>query len=221
MYYEIPIIIFIVLLVLLLVRKLTFSVGERGEHAVAWRLGRLRRDQYFVINDLMIEKKNGHTTQIDHVVISPFGIFVIETKNFSGYIYGSENAYQWLKRWKGYARGGVYRESELSFDNPVLQNGSHVQALYELLHNQCTKFIPIIAFSPKATLKVNVPNVYVIYWTQVLDVIKRYKEEVMSAEQAKEIYNYLLTLNIKDKERRKAHAERAQIYKNNYKHKIP
>lgn len=216
MLYEIPFILFVVLVFFLLVRRLTFSAGDAGEHAVARILTNLPKDRYFIINDLMIEKRNGHTTQIDHVVISPYGIFVIETKNISGYVYGSEYSQEWKRHWRGYMRGGFYGYNDMLFDNPVLQNGSHVKALFELLHNYSTKFIPIIAFSPNSVLKVNVQNVDVVYWGQVIGVIGRYKEEVMSVAQAQEIYNFLLALNIKDKERRDTHAVRAQAYKNTY-----
>lgn len=206
----------VVLPIVVTIRRVTLSAGDVGERAVARRLRRLPRNRYFIINDLMIEKKNGHTSQIDHVVVSPYGIFVIETKNISGYIYGSEYSQKWERHWKGYKRGGYYGSDDRPFDNPVLQNGAHVKALYEQLRNCNTRYVPIIAFSPQAELKVDVRGVDVVYWTQVKDVIKRYTEEVMSVTQAREIYEYLLSINIKDKARRRAHADNAQMYKNNY-----
>lgn len=193
------------------------SAGDVGEYAVARRLRSLPKDRYFVINDLMIEKSNGHTSQIDHVVVSPYGVFVIETKNISGFIYGSEYSKEWTRHWRGYKRGGYYGYDDMPFDNPVLQNGAHVKALFEQLRHFHAKFIPIIAFSPQATLKVDVRNVDVVYWSQITSVIKRYNEEVMSTEQTREIYESLLAINIADKARRKTHAVRAQINKNNYK----
>lgn len=209
-------IIAIILLAFAIYRRLTYSAGGAGERSVAWRLRWLPKDRYFVINDLMIEKRNGNTSQIDHVVVSPYGIFVIETKNISGYVYGSEYSQQWKRYWKGYKRGGRYGEDELMFDNPVLQNGSHVKALIEQLHNYYPKFIPIVAFSPQATLKVDVRGVDVIYWTELRSVIKSYKEEVMSVEKAQEIYELLLSLNIKDKARRQEHVERVERNKRYY-----
>lgn len=208
--------VFVVLYVLLFIRALTSTAGGQGEHAVARRLRRLPKDRYFIINDLMIEKYNGHTTQIDHVVISPYGVFVIETKNISGYVYGYELSPQWKRHWKGYKRNGLYGSDTMIFDNPILQNGAHIKALRERLRNYNTRFISIIAFSPKATLKVDVHDVDVIYWNQIVDVIKMYHEEVMSIDQAREIYEFLSNINISDKEQRKAHAERAQRYKNEY-----
>lgn len=207
---------FVLLLAFAVYRKLTYSAGDEGEHAVARILKRLPRDRYFTINDLMIKKRNGHTSQIDHVVVSPYGIFVIETKNITGHVYGSEFAPQWTRYWKGYKRGGYYGTDNLSFGNPVMQNGAHVKALWEQLQDYYPKFIPIVAFSPQAELKVAVHGVDVIYWTEIKSVIKRYSEEVMTVEKAQEIYKFLLSINIKDKARRQEHAERVQTYKQLY-----
>ena len=208
------------ILTLLFIRKFPFiwmSAGDKGEYHVEKRLKKLDKEKYFVINDLLIQRKNGRTSQIDHVVVSPYGIFVIETKNISGYIYGSEYGKKWVRHWKGYKRGGYYGEDTLEFDNPVLQNGAHVKALYEHLGHYAPKLIPIIAFSPEATLKVIVDDVCVTYWTEITDIIKRYHEEVISVEQAQEIYHLLLTLNIQDEKARQQHVIRASINKNNYK----
>ena len=194
-------------------RGLTYSPGDAGEGAVAWRLRWLPRDQYFIINDLMIEKRNGYTAQIDHVVVSPYGIFVIETKNISGHVYGSEDSKTWTRYWKGYKRGGFYGEDNMSFYNPVLQNDAHIKALYEQLRNYHPKFVSIIAFSPQARLKVNVQRAVVIYWTYIRRVITHYNEQVMSIETAQEIYQYLLSINIEDKARRQEHVAQAEINK--------
>lgn len=65
--------------------------GYLGEAAVASRLGKLPQEHYRVFNDIMLQTKRG-TTQIDHIVVSIYGIFVIETKNYKGWITGSEFA---------------------------------------------------------------------------------------------------------------------------------
>ena len=65
------------------------SVGKGGEYEVAGKLNRLPADEYFVLNDLMVTDARGITTQIDHVVISRFGLFVIETKCYKGWIFAN------------------------------------------------------------------------------------------------------------------------------------
>lgn len=206
----------IFLFLIALYRRLSYSPGDEGEYAVFQQLKRLPEDKYYIINDLMFHRRNGHTTQIDHVVVSPYGIFVIETKNISGHIYGSEYSKTWTRYWKGYARGGYYDEDELTFDNPVLQNGAHVKALYEQLSIYNVRLIPIIAFSDEAELKVNVHGVDVVYWSDVVDVIKRYKEPMITIEEVREICDRLLSIDITDKEARKQHAINAQINKEKY-----
>ena len=130
----------------LLVLMTRFSPEEAGEKAVARRLWLLSSKKYFVINDLLFEKANGNTTQIDHVVVSPYGVFVIETKNISGYIYGSENSSTWTRHWKGYAPGGVYKQDTRTFDNPIHQNEAHVKALAQILSS-----FPLSLFQVKLT----------------------------------------------------------------------
>ena len=66
------------------------SKGRIGEHRVAHILGKLPKDRYRLINNLLLRTSSGGTTQIDHVVISEYGIFVIETKFYKGWIYGGE-----------------------------------------------------------------------------------------------------------------------------------
>ena len=62
--------------------------GLRGERKVFSILKELP-DEYYIWNDIVLQR-NGYSVQIDHIVISPYGIFVIETKNFKGWIYGQD-----------------------------------------------------------------------------------------------------------------------------------
>lgn len=175
-------IVFIAAILILFRKQIFATAGEKGEMAVAIRLSNLPKNDYFVINDLLFRRQNGRTSQIDHVVVSRYGIFVIETKNISGYIYGGEYSQTWTRFWQGYARGGRYQKDVIAFDNPVLQNGAHVKALYEELKQYSVLYVPIVAFSPKAELRVDVKGVPVVYWNQIGDVIKRYKEPCITKE---------------------------------------
>lgn len=206
----------VLFLIIVIYKSVFVSAGQVGENAVAKRLRRLPKKEYFVINDLLLQKMNGRTTQIDHVVVSPYGIFVIETKNISGYIYGSEYSKTWTRHWQGFARGGYYTSNELSFDNPVLQNGAHVKALYEVLKQYDIRFVSIVAFSPDAELKVMVQGVDVVCWPKIVDVIERYKEPCITINQAKNIFNILQTINITDKTARKQHVIDVQNIKTTY-----
>ena len=98
--------------------------GRRGEKMVAKELARLKKKDFIVINDLMLPSANGRTSQIDHVVVSTRGIFVIETKNHAGRISGGEHAQYWQQHLPSQSR---------TFYNPLLQNRSHLRAIRRLL----------------------------------------------------------------------------------------
>jgi len=83
----VPLIILIITAVVL--KKFTPRFhGIIGERLVTSVLSALDSKKYLIINDLMVENE-GKTSQIDHVVISNYGIFVIETKNYNGWILGN------------------------------------------------------------------------------------------------------------------------------------
>ncbi|MBT6962002.1 MAG: NERD domain-containing protein, partial [Rhodospirillaceae bacterium] len=65
------------------------SKGQQGEQEVRNRLGRrLDKTTYQTLNNITLAVQ-GTTTQIDNIVVSRFGVFVIETKNMSGWIFGA------------------------------------------------------------------------------------------------------------------------------------
>lgn len=113
----------IVVLVVLILRFPKIK-GIIGELYVAAFLKILPNDKYSVINNLLFTW-NGHSTQIDHIVVSIYGIFVIETKYYKGLIYGGENSEYWLQNIYG---------NKHQFRNPILQNQGHIRALKHLLH---------------------------------------------------------------------------------------
>jgi ssDNA-binding Zn-finger/Zn-ribbon topoisomerase 1 len=97
------------------------SFGELRVRATA----KLRLDgtRYRSLHNLTLPTPDG-TTQIDHVVVSKFGIFVIETKNLSGWIFGDERSRKWTQS----IYGNKYR-----FQNPLHQNYKHLKAVEDLL----------------------------------------------------------------------------------------
>lgn len=94
--------------------------GREGERRVAKELSRLRSKDFITLNDLLISTRGGNTVQIDHVVVSTRGIFVIETKAYAGIVKGKENEKYWEQR--------MWLKSRW-FYNPLWQNDSHVRAL--------------------------------------------------------------------------------------------
>ena len=69
------------------------------------------------------------TTEIDVLMISPKGLFVFESKNYSGWIFGSENQKNWYQTLPA-GRGRSHKEN---FYNPIMQNRSHIKHLKAFL----------------------------------------------------------------------------------------
>lgn len=183
----------IVLIISIWLRR---SKGRIGEHRVANILGRLPKDRYQVINDLLLRTSSGNTTQIDHVVISQYGIFVIETKFYKGWIFGGENSEYWTQNIYGH---------KYSLRNPIHQNQGHIRALKHLLKDfGDIPFISIVAFSRQCRLGVNA-STPVIYWNQIPRIINQFRDKHLNPTQVISIHNHLIESNRDSKESRKEH----------------
>ncbi|MBC30954.1 MAG: hypothetical protein CMH48_08915 [Muricauda sp.] len=120
--------------------------GSLGEFYVARILKRLNKKDYIVYNNIYL-KKNGKTSQVDHLIISIYGIYVIETKNYKGWIFGHEKSKYWSQT--------LYKK-KYKFFNPVIQNWTHINFIKSLSRDlKNTHFFPIIVFTGKAKLKKN------------------------------------------------------------------
>lgn len=151
--------------------------GDIGEGTVARRLKSLPCNKYTVFNDVMVKTGRG-SVQIDHIVVSQYGIFVIETKNISGIISGTENGENWTKTDNG---------RRYEFFNPITQNTGHINALAHKLNVPTSKFISIIAFSTRGRFMCRQLPDSVIYIPQVAGKIKCYRDIKLSVKRANEI----------------------------------
>ena len=158
--------------------------GAIGEISVAGELAQLPTDQYLTINNVMLHTKTG-TTQIDHVIVSVYGIFVIETKNHTGTIIGNEFDTNWIKRTKS----GRY-----SFYNPIKQNQGHIKNLASLLKIPETAFIPLVVFSDSCVLQISTVH-RVINAHYLLPTIRYYKEVKFTFSQVTEFANSIREIN--------------------------
>lgn len=156
--------------------------GAIGERVVSDILSKLPSDKYYVMNDLLLEIGN-KTAQIDHVVISAYGIFVIETKNYSGVIIGNENDKKWIQI--------TGDNTKYEFYNPIRQNRNHCRAISECLgFGNPGYYIPITVFLPECELQVET-RCPVIYTDNLLEFIGKYKHSVIRGLTAMDFYNKL------------------------------
>lgn len=166
--------------------------GFMGEFWVKQELRKLPKDKYIVLNDIMLSDNNG-THQIDHLVISKFGIFVIEMKNYYGLIKGKEFDNKWcqyLGKIKNY------------FINPIHQNYGHIKSLLNYINLDEDKFISIICFSNQAKVNLKIKNV--VQLDYLIDRIRSYKKEIIF-DDLKELEQIILSNNVVDKDERKKH----------------
>ena len=198
---EITSYLFILLAILalaILVRWLTPSRGKQGENSVARILKKLPKKEYRVINDVVLPTPYG-SSQIDHIVVSPYGIFVIETKNYCGGIYGTEHGEYWTKNVYGH---------KYDFYNPILQNTGHVTALRKNLKDyRSFPIFSIVAFSRQASLDVSIQEAIVVYWNQIPRVIRQFRETKLSSKQVESIYDEIVAINKASASIRKNHGQ--------------
>jgi len=119
--------------------------GEGLVKLAAWL--RLPSDTYHRIHNVTLETPDG-TTQIDHVVVSRFGIFVVETKTMKGWIFGGEHQAQWTQK--------IFKKS-FRFQNPLRQNYKHVKALEAVLDVTPEVIHSVVVFAGQSTFKTSMP----------------------------------------------------------------
>ncbi|QKG00173.1 NERD domain-containing protein [Aeromonas hydrophila] len=108
----------------------------------------LDKQEYHLLKDVTLPTPQG-TTQIDHVLVSRFGVFVIETKNIKGWIFGNPAHKSWTQQ--------IYRRRH-SFQNPLRQNYLHVMTLRSLLGLADHQLHSIIYFIGDCTFKTPMPD---------------------------------------------------------------
>ena len=167
-------------------------VGWFGEHWTRQALKKLPKDKYKIINDVFI-LVNGSTHQIDHVVISPYGIFSIETKQYNGFIVGNKYDKNWIR----YAGKKKYY-----YSNPIRQNYGHVKSLSELLNIDESKIYNVVCIPSKARLKIQHDGELVRYDT-IVDKILSYKN--IAIDNIDEVVDIINKNNITDKNIKKEH----------------
>ncbi|PNK22189.1 hypothetical protein CBR59_31855 [Bacillus thuringiensis] len=177
--------------------------GKAGEKLVKRILSKLDPKSYFVLHNVTVYTEFGDTTQIDHIVIAETGVFVVETRNDEGWIYGSEKAARWTQ--------GIFRKKS-SFQNPFRQNYKHIKAIESVMEQQLP-CISIAAFHPKCSLKrVNVSSKdkHVLYYNDLKKCIESYIDVKLTKDEIEHIYQTILRANIDDKDIKKKHVKYLQ-----------
>ena len=184
----------LLLIIVLIIKKANKKVNQnQGEIEVNKVLEKIKGAR--LLEDVMVKRSKG-TSQIDHILITKKGIFVIETKDFSGKIIGEEDSKFWLQK---------LRVKENYFYSPIKQNYGHVKAVEEIIkrRNIC---ISLIVFTNKSNIKKIKSETDVIQLKNLKKFIRRYKTDVkLSKAEIERIYKDLKRKDINSKRAIKKH----------------
>lgn len=125
-----------------------FNKGRLGEFYTYKYLKSLAGYKRYLFN-LYVPKNNGETTELDVVLLHESGIYVFESKNYSGWIFGTESQQYWTQT----LPAGRGRSQKNQFYNPIMQNKGHLKWLQTFLADQSLPFYSYIVFSDRCTLK--------------------------------------------------------------------
>lgn len=148
------------------------AAENTGEARVRRLLTDYCKDKYaHLLNNITVDLGQGKTTQIDHILITSAGVFVIETKDYKGWIFANPKAKTWTQV--------IYR-STFKFQNPLLQNYKHLKAVESLLDFQERGSIHgLVVFTGDAMFKTPQPQ-GVYYFRDLIAAIERFTQETMS-----------------------------------------
>lgn len=151
--------------------------GKMGEVFVnlAAKL-RLDSTAYTLLKDVTVPTKKG-TSQIDHVFLSIYGIFVVETKFYKGWIFGTAKDRQWTQ---------VNYKKKNRFQNPLHQNYGHICALSELLGISKEKLHGVVCFMGDAKFKTDLPE-GVFLGGSYVGHIKSFTEPILTKREVESI----------------------------------
>ncbi|MEH6550648.1 MAG: NERD domain-containing protein [Pseudomonadales bacterium] len=158
------------LFVLAMLLKSPWFKGVMGEVLVNIVLKyRLPKDTYNLLKNVTLPTSDG-STQIDHILISRYGIFAIETKNMKGWIFGSESQKQWTQQ--------IFKHKS-KFQNPLHQNYKHTRVLADCLDIDHDNIFSLIVFVGDSVFKTKVPD-NVVYAGDIPRFVKSKEETIFS-----------------------------------------
>ncbi|WP_018881096.1 nuclease-related domain-containing protein [Thioalkalivibrio sp. ALE30] len=150
-----------------------------------------------VVHDVMLQTADG-TTQVDHVLVSRFGVFVIETKNMRGWIFGTERQAQWTQK--------IYRRS-FRFQNPLRQNYRHERAVAEVLGVDPEQIHSVVVFVGGSTFKTPMPD-NVVHGLGLVSYIRSFRNEAWSDDEVHAMFATLENCGLeRSRQTRRAHVE--------------
>lgn len=202
--------------------KVKHDAGRYGEYLTYKYLKKFEEQGAKFLFNIYVPKKEEETTEIDVLMISSKGLFVFESKNYSGWIFGSDNQKYWYQT----LSAGRRKSHKEKFYNPVFQNNTHVKYLKSLIGNEVPIY-SIITFSNRCKLmnvsiknsNVNVINRYKIY-KLVSSIYNDNSNDELSVDQINKIYSKLYPYTQVDDVVKQKHINNINNIRENHIHTI-
>ncbi|WP_423798566.1 nuclease-related domain-containing protein [Neobacillus sp. SAB-20_R2A] len=189
--------------------KTLFDKGNYGEFLTFAELEKLKGPKRLLTN-LYLPKYDGTTTEVDLIMLHETGLYVFESKNYSGWIFGDEKSKNWMQVFPN--------KQKEKFFNPVWQNKAHITALKSTLGRGDEYLIKsYIVFSERCTLKkINVTsqNVKVLKRNAMLSSIKKEitnTRNIMTQIEIDRMYTILHKFSLADSNVKQAHIKQIQM----------
>lgn len=187
--------------------------GEVGEDIIYNDLDRLEGRKAFLPN-CYIPRYTGRTTEIDLIFLHESGVYVIESKNYSGWIFGDEEQEYWTQC----LRNAEGRTEQNQFYNPLWQNETHIYALIELLQDDAFPYYSYVVFGDDCELKdvhLTSGNHHVTYYRYLLQDVSKNAHQMgkcLSDEKMDELYAALVGFTQVSDEQKAQHIEEVRVW---------
>lgn len=196
------------------------DIGKYGEYLIYKRLKNFEEKNAKFLFNVYIPKEDEQTTECDVLMLTQKGIFVFESKNYSGWIFGSEKQKNWYQTLPS-SKGKSHKEH---FYNPIMQNNSHIKHLKELIATNVPIY-SVIVFSERCTLKsINITsdNIKVIKRDSISyavnEILDKIPNNLLNENEVTDLYNKLYPYTQVSEKIKKEHIE--NIKKHTEKEKI-
>lgn len=187
------------------------DTGRYGEYLIYDYLKDFQNSGGKFLFNCYLNKENDQTTEIDVMLIHYNGIFVFESKNYSGWIFGNEESEFWMQTLP-IKRGVSHKEQ---FFNPIIQNNVHIKALKRIVGNNIPIY-SIIVFSERCTLKditITSPDILVIQRNEIFSTVNEIlfkNNHSLDANQIEDIYQKLYPYTQVSEEIKQQHIDNIQ-----------
>lgn len=196
-------------IIIAIVFKSSWLKGVLGEFIVNRILSSLPSGEYTLIKNVTLPTEDG-TTQLDHIVLSRYGVFVVETKNMKGWIFGGEKQSHWTQK--------IYKHS-VKFQNPLRQNYKHIKTLQFILGSSDHIVKSVVVFVGDSKFKSEMPP-NVTYSSGCKPYISSFKNILLSdvevSDYIKRIEEIKLTPGLVTDYMHKKHVKELVSAKENY-----